>query len=147
MRSQGMERISTLRGRSNRTSTTAVGIGTEFVALFRVVESPANMVCSLDRLESVKWSLLVELNTSSCFSNGDVEQLQSICRVGIPYTFYVSMFEVDSTKSLTVHLVAYAILAVVMLVLLGCAFHCRGLRAKATVELQRRLEKLKNKNK
>ena len=89
------------------------------------------MTCSHNRDDSVKWSLLVQLNTSSCFSNGDIEQLQSICRVGIPFTFYTSMFEVDTSKSLTVHLVTYALMAVMVLVLLGCAFHCRGLRAKA----------------
>ena len=142
-RSLGMEQISTLPSRSSLNTTAAVGVGTEFVALFRVIDSPASMVCSHNRDESVKWSLLVQINTSSCFSNGEIEQLQSICKVGIPYTFYTSMFEVDSSKSLTVRLVAYAILAVVALVLLGCAFHCRGLRAKATAELQRRLEKLK----
>jgi predicted small metal-binding protein len=93
----------------------------------------------------VRWNILAEVNTSSCFANGEVEQLESICQYSIPFTYYVSLFEVDSSKELTVNIFVYVVLIACGLLLLGCAFHCKSIRARALKEVQKKIESLKKK--
>lgn len=123
-----------------------MGIATQFVVLFRINEIAAEVECSFERKESkMRWNLLVEINTTNCPGNGEIEQLQSICQYSIPFTYYVSLFEVDSSKQLTVHIFVYVVLIAIGLLLLGCIFHCKSLRARALREIQKKMEALKKK--
>ena len=63
----------------------------------------------------------------------------------MPFTYYVSLFEVDSSKELTVNIFVYIVLAACMLLLFGCAFHCKSIRARATAEIRKKIEAMKKK--
>lgn len=145
-KSLGLESIVSIPKLSNFSSTYAVGIATQFIVFFRINEAPSEVECYFERKDSkMRWSLLVEVNTTNCFGNGEIEQLQSICQYNIPFTYYVSLFEVDSSKELTVHIFVYVVLIACGLLLLGCIFHCKSIRAKAVREIQKKMEALKRK--
>jgi hypothetical protein len=93
----------------------------------------------------IRWNVLVVINTTSCLANGDIEQLSSICSIAIPYTMYVSFFEIDSSKSLTATIIVFVIMAIVVIVLIGCVFQCKAARNRAIRDIKNRLAQLTKK--
>lgn len=87
----------------------------------------------------IRWNVLVVINTTSCVANGDIEQLSSICSIAIPYTMYVSFFEIDSSRSLLATVLVLVVMAIVVIVLLGCIFKCKAARNRAVQEIRKRL--------
>lgn len=93
----------------------------------------------------IRWNILVQINTTNCFANGDIVQLESICQTSIPYTLYVSLFEVDRSKEMTVHIFVYAVLIICAILLVGVAFHCKKIRNVARTEIEKKIASLKKK--
>jgi len=58
---------------------------------------------------------------------------------------YVSLFEIDTKKSFTVSILVIGIMAIAVVLLLGCAFHCKAARKRAIHELKNKLAKLMKK--
>jgi hypothetical protein len=90
----------------------------------------------------IRWNVLVIVNTTSCLANGDIEQLQSICSIAIPYTMYVSLFEIDEKKSSTVTIIVVGMLAITFLLLLICFSYCKEGRKRAFQEIRDKLAKM-----
>lgn len=75
----GVENIQYVDDYSKVNSSFLAGVGVNFIVFFKLEHTPPAIYCSLDRKDSVKSNLLVTINSTSCPSNNNEEQLLSIC--------------------------------------------------------------------